>query len=103
MTSPDKAEIFAEVQRTLVELFQLDADKIHLGSGVFSDLDLDSIDAVDLVARLQDIIGQRITEQEMRQVRSVSDIVDLVYGYLQSKGAEASSVSAIAADSGADS
>ena len=54
------------------------ADAIHERSKVFEELDLDSIDAIDLVARLQQLTGQRIGEAAMREVRTVGDIVDLV-------------------------
>ena len=77
-------EIFVEIRKTLVELFSLDPERITAESGVFTELELDSIDAVDLVAKLQELIGQRITEAEMRQVRSVGDMVTLVERYLTS-------------------
>jgi len=85
MTHPpsmSRDQIFGEVQKTLVELFSLDPAKITTESGVFTELELDSIDAVDLVAKLQELIGQRITEAEMRQVRTVGDMVTLVERYL---------------------
>ena len=54
------------------------------------DLDLDSIDAIDLVAKLQQFTGQRIEEETMRGVRTVSDLVRIVAKQLeQSSGAAA--------------
>jgi acyl carrier protein len=84
-------EIFVEVKRTLIELFSIEESRITMKSGVFTQLELDSIDAVDLVARLQDLIGQRITEAEMRQVRTVGDMVDIVERYLEKPAAAAPS------------
>lgn len=73
-----REQILEYVRTTMAEMFELELDDIHENAKVFEELDLDSIDAIDLVARLQQFTGQRITEAAMREVRSVGDIVDLV-------------------------
>ena len=73
-----REQILEYVRTTMAEMFELSADAIHERSKVFEELDLDSIDAIDLVARLQQLTGQRIGEAAMREVRTVGDIVDLV-------------------------
>lgn len=82
--------IFEEVRRTIAALFELDAGEVRGASTVFDDLDLDSIDAIDLVAKLQQFSGQRIEEEQMRRVRTVDDIVDLLAAQLGSGEAAAS-------------
>ena len=49
---------------------------------LFEDLDLDSIDAVDLVVRLQDLTGRKIKPDQFKTVRTVSDVVDRVHDLL---------------------
>jgi acyl carrier protein len=73
-----REQILEYVRTTMAEMFELAIEDIHEGAKVFEELDLDSIDAIDLVARLQQFTGQRITEAAMREVRSVGDIVDIV-------------------------
>lgn len=73
-----REEILDHVRGTIAELFELELDEISAESTVFEDLDLDSIDAIDLVAKLQQFTGQRIDEDAMRQVRTVGDIAELV-------------------------
>jgi acyl carrier protein len=73
-----REQILEYVRTTMAEMFELSVDDIHERSKVFEELDLDSIDAIDLVARLQQLTGERISEAAMRDVRSVGDIVDLV-------------------------
>lgn len=73
-----REQILEYVRTTMAEMFELAVEDIHERAKVFEELDLDSIDAIDLVARLQQFTGQRITEAAMREVRSVGDIVDLV-------------------------
>jgi acyl carrier protein len=73
-----REQILEYVRTTMAEMFELSVDDIHERSKVFEELDLDSIDAIDLVARIQQFTGQRITEAAMREVRSVGDVVDLI-------------------------
>jgi acyl carrier protein len=72
------AEILEHVRRTIAELFELELADVRAESTVFDDLDLDSIDAIDLVAKLQQLTGERIEEQAMRSVRTVGDLANLV-------------------------
>jgi acyl carrier protein len=73
-----RGEIFAEVQRRIAEMFELDADSIREDSLLREDLDLDSIDAIDLAVRIQELTGARVQEAELRNVRTVGDVVDLI-------------------------
>jgi acyl carrier protein len=45
---------------------------------LLDDLDLDSIDAIDLAVRLQDLTGKRVDESRLREVRTVRDVVELI-------------------------
>ena len=77
-----REEIFATLSEYLVEMFEVPADKVTLEAKLFEDLDLDSIDAVDLVVRLQDLTGRKIKPEQFKTVRSVSDVVDRVHDLL---------------------
>jgi acyl carrier protein len=79
--TPD--EIFAHVRATIAELFELEPEEIEPESKIFQDLDLDSIDAIDLVAKLQQFTGQRIDEDTMRGVRTVNDLVRILAKQLE--------------------
>lgn len=74
-----RSEIFATLSTYLQEMFDLPAEKISLEAKLFEDLDLDSIDAVDLVVRLQDLTGKKIKPDAFKTVRTVSDVVDRVH------------------------
>lgn len=80
-----RGELLDHVRRTIAELFEFEVDEVRAESTVFEDLDLDSIDAIDLVAKLQQLTGERIEEQAMRRVRTVGDLVDLVAAQLGSE------------------
>lgn len=74
-----KEDVFNEVKMLLVELFELEEEEVTLQARLYEDLDLDSIDAVDLVVKLQEITGSQIEPGEFKLVRNVEDIVNSVY------------------------
>lgn len=85
MKELNREEIFVQIQKALVELFELDADDIQLDTKLYQELDLDSLDAVDLVVHLQKLTGKKIQPEEFKLVRTVKDVVDSVEKLLQEK------------------
>ena len=75
-------EIFAELRRAMVELLEVDADDVGLETTLQGDLDLDSIDAIDLIAKMEDLVGRKLDQDSFRQVRTVGDIVAVVHAHL---------------------
>lgn len=71
-------ETLGRVRTLMVEMFALDAAKVVPEARLIEDLDLDSIDAIDMVAKLHELTGRRVEEAALRQLRTVKDIVDLV-------------------------
>ena len=80
-----KEEILEGLRDMMVELFEFEREQIQLDAHVVKDLDLDSIDAIDMAVELQEITGRKVEESELRSIRTVSDIVDLVYRLLNEK------------------
>lgn len=79
-------EVLSRVREIMVELFELEPELVVPQARVFEDLELDSIDAIDLVARLQDMTGTRVPEDAIKQVRTVDDIVALACDELSRGG-----------------
>ena len=76
MINLNRDEIFEQVKANLVELFELDPNDITPEAKLYEELDLDSIDAVDLVVQLQNQTGKKIKPDEFKAVRTVNDVVD---------------------------
>ena len=74
----DRDSVLARVREILAKSFEIEPAAIQLVSHLIDDLDLDSIDAIDLAVELEQETGLRMEEQELRQIRHVKDIVDLV-------------------------
>ncbi len=79
-----KEEILDRVRAILVESFELEADAVRLDAHLVDDLDLDSIDAIDLAVSLEEETGLEVSEDELREIRLVQDVVELIHGRLQS-------------------
>ena len=73
-----KDEIFTHIKDILVKDFNIQADKLTPSTLLVNDLDLDSIDAVDLVVRLQSVIGCKVEPDDFKQIRTLQDMVDAV-------------------------
>lgn len=72
-------EIFATLRQIMSEMFELAPDDITLDANLGQDLDIDSIDAVDLMVRLREITGKRINPEDFKNARTVRDVVETVY------------------------
>lgn len=81
----NKEEILKKVQEMLAELFEIEPDEIKPESKLYEELELDSIDAVDLVVKLQKEIGKKIQPEQFKSVRTVADVVEVVYGLVNDK------------------
>ena len=69
-------EIHQRLQLVMQELFELDPQQVTLQARLYEDLDIDSIDAVDLVVELKKITGKKLQPDEFKSVRTVQDVVD---------------------------
>lgn len=61
------------------EMFELPPEDIVLSASLSDDLDIDSIDAVDLMVRLRDITGKRINPEDFKNARTIQDVVETIY------------------------
>lgn len=77
-TDNQRQEIFTALAAKMAEMFEIDAETIKPSTHLFTDLDLDSIDAIDLAVQLQEFTGQKVSEESLRELRTVSDVVDLI-------------------------
>ena len=70
--------MFEKVRAMLAKLLNLPAEKISPESEVVNDLGADSLDVVELLISLEDDYGISIPEEDIVNVRTVQDIVDMI-------------------------
>ena len=76
MNSPE--EIYQRILQVMEELFDIEPRQVSRESRLYEDLDIDSIDAVDLVIELKKITGKKMQADDFKSVRTVQDVVDAV-------------------------
>lgn len=77
-------QILRLITEALASTFRLDPGVITLEARLYEDLDIDSIDAVDLAARLQRETGMRLSPEVFKSVRTVGDLVSALDRLLNS-------------------
>lgn len=71
-------EIQKVLTDALVSLFEVDGDKITLETNLYQDLEIDSIDAIDLIDYIKRQTGYKLQADDFRNVRTVGDVIDAV-------------------------
>lgn len=73
-----QSEMLEHVRTTLVSLFQLPPESVTLDARLLDDLEIDSIDVVDLMEEVRHFTGKKVTVEDFRSVRTVRDLVDVL-------------------------
>ncbi|ABN59874.1 MULTISPECIES: acyl carrier protein [Shewanella] len=79
----NREQILAMLTTILVDEFEIEAEAITPEANLYEELDLDSIDAVDLVIKLQQLTGKKIQPDEFKSVRTVNDVVNAIEGLVK--------------------
>jgi acyl carrier protein len=78
-----KEAILERVRSEFGQLFEIPAERVTSGARLYEDLEIDSIDAIDLVERVRRFTGKKITTAEFRSVRTVGDLVEVMHRLVQ--------------------
>ncbi|POD78088.1 acyl carrier protein [Pseudomonas syringae group genomosp. 3] len=74
-----REDIFEILRAAMVELFELEPERVTLDANLYQDLEIDSIDAVDLIDHIKRKTGKKIAAEEFKLVKTVDDVVEAVY------------------------
>jgi acyl carrier protein len=80
-----KDEIFDKLKAILSKEFEIEEDKITPTAKLADDLDLDSIDSIDLIVKMKDFIPGKVDPAIFKTVKTMQDVVDALYPYTQQK------------------
>ncbi len=80
-------DVFDILKKTLVDEFEVDPDAITPEARLQEDLDLDSIDAVDLILKIQELTGQSVSPEEFKHVTTIGDVQGVVRDLQRRAGA----------------
>ncbi|KAA8733851.1 acyl carrier protein [Acinetobacter qingfengensis] len=71
-------QILQQLRQWMEELFEIEPEKVQLNAHLYNDLDIDSIDAVDLIVKIRALTGKPIKPEDFKSVRTVADVVDAI-------------------------
>jgi acyl carrier protein len=83
-----KDQLYQRIVAILRDTFGIEAERVSLQARLGEDLDIDSIDAVDLIVQLKPLIGSSLKPEAFKSVRTVADVVDVVHAMMHA-GADA--------------
>ena len=66
----NQEDVFNTVKRVFIELFELEEDELTLDANLYEDLDIDSIDAVDLIVRLKEATDLKMSPEQYKEIRT---------------------------------
>jgi acyl carrier protein len=84
----NKTEILKRLTELLTEHFEIDAAAIQPQARLYEDLDIDSIDAVDMIVQLKPLVGKRLQPEAFKAVRTVGDVVDALHDLIMEGAAK---------------
>jgi len=71
-------DILNQVKGVLAELFEIDPARVTPDASLYADLEIDSIDAVDLIDHIRRIIGKRVSGEDFRSVKTIGDLIGVI-------------------------
>jgi acyl carrier protein len=86
MTKDDIHRCIADIMEAT---FEIARERVTLDAKLGDDLDIDSIDAVDLIVQLKSVVGRRLEPEAFKSVRTISDVVDALDGMLNNVAQQA--------------
>ena len=85
----NRDELFTWVADLLAEMFELDRAALSPASNLYADLDIDSIDAVDLAVKLKQMTGKRLQPEVFKTIRTIDDVVNALVGLGEAQAEQA--------------
>lgn len=71
-------ETFQQLKDKLIELFELDESELVADARLYQDLDIDSIDTVDLMVELKKHTGKDLSPKLFKDARTIDDVVKII-------------------------
>ena len=74
----DTQALYLRIRDILVDDFDVDEARVSMDANLYEELEIDSIDAVDLLVQLKELTGQKIAPEAFKEVRTIRDVLDAI-------------------------
>jgi acyl carrier protein len=72
----NQEELYTRIKGILVDQFEVDESAVTIDANLYDELEIDSIDAVDLLVQLKDVTGKKISPAAFKDVRTIRDVLN---------------------------
>lgn len=69
-------QLYSKIKNILVNQFEVDESLVTRDANLYEELEIDSIDAVDLMVQLKEITGKKIPPEQFKEVRTIGDVLN---------------------------
>jgi len=69
-------ELYSRIKTILVSQFEVNEASVSLDANLYEELEIDSIDAVDLLVQLKELTGKKIAPENFKDVRTIRDVLE---------------------------
>lgn len=73
-----KDQILQHIRQVLTELFEIEESQLNESARLYDDLDIDSIDTIDLLIELKKVIGKEIDPAAFKNARTIDDVAEVI-------------------------
>ena len=74
-----KEEVFLKFQEILIKEFDIGKEVITPEAKLYEDLELDSIDLIDLMVKMKEYLSGKIEPEQFKKAVTIQDVVDIIY------------------------
>jgi acyl carrier protein len=85
-SKPTKEYVYQHITRILQEQFDLDPESMTPETDLRADLDIDSIDAVNILIELKSLTSKKVAIENFHQIKTIGDLTDAVFNLLNEDG-----------------
>ncbi|MGA9697543.1 MULTISPECIES: acyl carrier protein [Acinetobacter] len=71
-------QVLEKLREWMEDLFEITPEDVQLDANLANDLDVDSIDAIDLVVKIKELTGKQVNPEDFKNVRTVQDVVTVI-------------------------
>lgn len=71
-------QVLEKLREWMEDLFEISPEDVQLDANLATDLDVDSIDAIDLVVKIKELTGKQVNPEDFKSVRTVQDVVTVI-------------------------
>ena len=75
----EKEDVIEKINHTFIENFEIEPEKLTKETKLFEDLELDSLDAVDMIVHMEQNLGIKVDIQKFSTVRTLDDVYQMAY------------------------